>query len=87
MRRGAWNAPAGVKGQLIVRLLAIALSVLTGAAIGLTVGYFVFLGDYAADLGVISFHDWVTQSSYHMAPFWAVMGAAITVGAFILWSE
>ena len=70
-----------------MRLLAIALSVLTGAAIGLTVGYIVFLGDYAADLGVISFHDWVTQSGYQMAPFWAVMGATITVGAFILWSE
>jgi hypothetical protein len=77
----------GVKGQLIARLLAIALSILSGAAIGLAVGYFAFLGGNAADLGVISFHNWVAQSTYQLASFWAVMGATIMVGAFILWSD
>jgi hypothetical protein len=70
-----------------VRFLAIAVGILSGAAIGLTLGYFVFLSGYAADVGVISFHDWVTQSSYHLAPFWAVMGALIVAGAFVLWFD
>ena len=72
---------------MIGRWLAVTLSVCCGAAIGLTVGYIVVLGGSATDLAMISFHDWVTQASFSLVPFWAVMGATVMVGTFILWFD
>ena len=73
--------------QSIARCLSIALAVLSGAAIGLTIGYLAFLSSYSADLVVMSFHDWAMESKEYLAPFWAVMGALIITGAFVLWFD